>query len=427
MRTSSGPTRRHLLSTGIAASLGLGPRLVRAAWPFPGTPPAPARTGAGRARSCILLYMEGGPSQLDTFDPKPGRPTGGPFKAIESSVSGVRVSEHLPRLARQMKRLCLVRSLTSKEGNHDRARHLMHTGYPPQGGVEHPAFGSLVAESRAGTPGDSDLPGYVSIGGPGGGAGFLGAGYAPFPVLNPTKPTRNLNLSRGVDQARFDARIELWRALHDGFAADHAGSVVTGQRDVGERALALMRAPGAAAFELSSEPEAVKAAYGDSPFGRGCLMARRLVTAGVPFVEVMLRGWDTHDDNFPRVRALSHVLDQAMSTLLDELAARGLLESTLVVWMGDFGRTPRINPRGGRDHFPTASSVVLAGAGVCGGTVVGATSPDGDAITAQPVTVPDLYRSLAWAMNLDAERTRSSPSGRPLKTVDGGTVIPGLF
>jgi hypothetical protein len=428
VRTIPRPTRRAFLTTtGVAASVGLTPRVVRAAWPFPGTRLPPARSGAGRARSCILLYMEGGASQLDTFDPKPGRPTGGPFNAIESSVSGVRVSEHLPRLARQMKRLCLVRSLTSKEGNHERARHLMHTGYPPQGGVDHPAFGSLVAESRAREPGGGQLPGYVSIGGPGEDAGFLGAGYAPFPVLNPTKPTRNLARARGVDQARFDARIELWRILHAGFAADHASSVVTGQGDVGERALALMRAPGVAAFDLSSEPEAVKLAYGDAPFARGCLMARRLVTEGVPFIEVMLRGWDTHEDNFPRVRALSRVLDQAMSTLLDDLAARGLLESTLVVWMGDFGRTPRINARGGRDHFPAASSVVLAGAGVRGGTVVGATSPDGDVITAQPVTVPDLYRSVAWAMNLDADRTRFSPSGRPLRTVEGGTVIPGLF
>jgi arylsulfatase A-like enzyme len=156
-------------------------------------------------------------------------------------------------------------------------------------------------------------------------------------------------------------------------------------------------------------------------------MARRLVSAGVPFIEVMLRGWDTHENNFPRVRELSRTLDQAMSTLLDELTARGLLDSTLIVWLGDFGRTPRINERGGRDHFPAASSVVLAGAGVRGGTVIGATSADGTEIVAHPVTVPDLYRSVAWAMNLDPDHTRFSPAGRPLKTVDGGTVIPGLF
>jgi hypothetical protein len=422
------PSRRAFLKTAtVGAALSIEARggSVRAAWPMPGLWPGDA--GPGRARACIVLYMEGGPSQLDTFDPKPGRPTGGPFKAIETNVSGIRVSEHLPRLARQMKRLTIVRSLTSKEGNHDRARHLMHTGYPPQGGVDHPAFGSMIAETRAQDAAVAQLPGYVAIGGPGEDAGFLGAAFSPFPVLNPTKPTRNLNLSRGVDGARFDARMALWRDLQADFAREHSGPVVAGQGEVGERAVALMRAPGAVAFDLSSETDGMRRAYGDSPFGCGCLMARRLVAAGVPFVEVLLKGWDTHEDNFPRVRALSAVLDQAMSTLLDDLAARGLLESTLVLWMGDFGRTPRINERGGRDHFPGASSLVLAGGGVKGGQVIGATSDDGSEIIAQPVTVPDLYRSVAWAMNLDADHTRFAPLGRPIKTVDGGTVVPGLF
>lgn len=423
------PDRRAFLKTattaGTALSIEAAVRSARAAWPVPGL--LPAFAGPGRARACIVLYMEGGPSQLDTFDPKPGRPTGGPFAAIETAVSGIRISEHLPRLGRQMKRLAIVRSLTSKEGNHDRARHLMHTGYPPQGGVDHPAFGSVVAETRAHDAAVAQLPGYVAIGGPGEDAGFLGAAFSPFPVLNPTRPTRNLNLSRGVDAARLDARMQLWRGLQADFAREHDGPLVAGQRDVCERALALMRAPGAVAFDLSGEPESVKRAYGDSPFGCGCLMARRLVAAGVPFVEVLLKGWDTHEDNFPRVRALSAVLDQAMSTLLDDLSGRGLLESTLLLWMGDFGRSPRINERGGRDHFPAASAAVLAGGGVKGGQVVGATSDDGSEIIAQPVTVPDLYRSVAWAMNLDADRTRFAPSGRPLKTVDGGTLIPGLL
>jgi hypothetical protein len=425
------PTRRSLLASGAGAALWAGVSLplgARRASAALAVGPAP---GAPRARACILLYMEGGPSQLDTFDPKPGRPTGGPFKAIETSVSGIRVSEHLPKLARQAKRLCLLRSLTSKEGNHERARHLMHTGYPPQGGVDHPAFGSIVAEARMSCddgPGCAhDLPGYVAVNGPGEDAGFLGAALSPFPVLKPDKPTRNLTLAKGIDEARFGARLGLWRTLQEGFAAEHPGSLVSGQRAVGEQAVALMHAKGAAAFDVSVEPEAVRKAYGDSPFGAGCLMARRLVAEGVPFVEVLLKGWDTHENNFPRVKELSATLDQAMSALLDDLAARGLLDSTLVLWMGDFGRTPIINDRGGRDHFPAASTVVLAGGGVRGGQVIGATSPDGDGVIDRPVTVPDLYRSLAWAMRLDADKTRFAPSGRPIKTVDGGTIIPGLF
>jgi hypothetical protein len=299
----------------------------------------------------------------------------------------------------------------------------MHTGYPPQGGVDHPAFGSLVAEAR----GRHALPGYVSIGGPGEDAGFLGAAFSPLPVLNPAKSTRNLTLARGVDDKRFGARVELWRSLQSEFASSHPGPQVTGQREVAEQALSLMQAPGAAAFDLTSEPEPVRHAYGDSPFGTGCLMARRLVAEGVPFVEVLLRGWDTHENNFPRVKELCATLDQAMGALLDDLAARALLDSTLVLWMGDFGRTPIINPRGGRDHFPAASAVVLAGGGVKGGQAIGATNPAGDEIVARPVTVPDLYRSVAAAMTLDADKTRFAPSGRPIKTVDGGTVIAGLF
>jgi hypothetical protein len=429
--------RRGFLELGMGAALwaGLGLPWAESALARAGTADkrAKAKTSSKassktpratpRARACILLYMEGGPSQLDTFDPKPGRPTGGTFKAIETNVSGVRISEHLPRLARQMKRLSLIRSLTSKEGNHDRARHLMHTGYPPQGGVDHPAFGSLVAASHDAR----SVPGYVAIGGPGEDAGFLDAAFSPFPVLDPTKPTRNLGRAGGIDDARFDARLDLWRGLQSGFASDHAGVLASGQRAVGEQAVSLMRSPSVAAFDISSEPDSVKRSYGDSPFGAGCLMARRLVADRVPFVEVLLRGWDTHENNFPRVTELSVTLDQAMSALLDDLASRGLLDSTLVLWMGDFGRTPVINDRGGRDHFPAASNVVLAGGGVKGGQVIGETNADGDEIVTRPVSVPDLYRSVAWAMSLDADKTRFAPSGRPVKTVDGGTMISELF
>jgi hypothetical protein len=405
------------LSFGVASPFGVRQALARNA--------ANGKAGAKtpQARACILLYMEGGPSQLDTFDPKPGAATGGPFKAIESNVSGIRISEHLPLLARQMKRLCLIRSLTSKEGNHDRARHLMHTGYPPQGGVDHPAFGSVVAVTRN----VRSVPGYVAIGGPGEDAGFLDASYSPFPVLDPTKPTRNLGYAGGVDEGRFDARLGLWRTLQADFAADHPGVLASGQRAVGEQAVSLMRSTSVAAFDITGEPDKIRQAYGDSPFAAGCIMARRLVSVGIPFVEVLLKGWDTHESNFPRVTELSATLDRSMSALLDDLASWGLLDTTLVLWMGDFGRTPTINDRGGRDHFPTASNIVLAGGGVKGGQVIGQTNADGTEIVARPLSVPDLYRSVAWAMNVDANKSRFAPSGRPVKTVDGGTMIDGLF
>lgn len=372
------------------------------------------------ARACILLYMAGGPSHIDTFDPKPG---GGEFRAIPTSLEGLQICEHLPRLAERMKHVALVRSLTSKEGNHDRARHLMHTGYPPQGGADHPAFGSLVAEARGGR----GMPGYVAIGGPGQDAGFLGAMHSPFPVRNPGKPVRYLAPAKGLEPERFERRLGIWRGVEDRFAAGPGGDYARSRRAVGEQAVALMRSSGASAFDLAAEPERTRAPYGSTEFGQGCLMARRLVEAGVPFVEVTLGGWDTHEDNFRRVRQLCATLDQAMSALLDDLRARGLFDSTLVVWMGDFGRTPRINERGGRDHHPACSSVLLAGGGIRGGQVVGATDDRGAEVRDRPVTVPDLYRTIAWVLDVNADKMRVAPSGRPIKTVDGGSIVDGLI
>jgi uncharacterized protein DUF1501 len=418
--------RRGFLQVGMGATLAaLLARRARGDGGGHAHAQAKAKAKAkAQAKACILLYMEGGPSQIDTFDPKPGRETGGDFKAIATRVAGIRISEHLPLLARRMPHLALIRSLTAKEGNHQRARHLMHTGYPPQGGVDHPALGSLVAERRGGAR--HDLPGYVAIGGPGEDAGFLSAELSPFPVASPSKPVRYLAPPPNVDERRHADRLDLWRGFQDRFAADHASGYVAGQRAVGEEAIAMMDGRGAAGFRIDDEPEKVKAAYGASDFGLGCLMARRLVEAGVDFVEVTLRGWDTHRDNFATVKRLSADLDQGMSALLDDLGARRLLSSTLILWLGDFGRTPRINENGGRDHYPQCQAAVLAGGGVRGGQVIGSTDADGVEIRDRPVTVPDLFRTVARALALDPEAVRVAPSGRPIKTVDGGQEIAGL-
>ena len=382
---------------------------------------------APRARACILLYLAGGPSHVDTFDLKPGSAGAGPFRGIPTAADGVTISEHFPRLAAAMKDIALIRSLTSKEGNHERARHLMHTGHVPAGGADHPAFGSLVAEARtAQAPSGAQLPGYVAIGGPGEDSGFLSAAYSPFPVKNPERPVKHLGRYKNLPEGRFDRRLALWRGLEDGFAARAGGGYARARREVGEKAVALMSA-GVEAFDLAPEPESTRAAYGPHAFGAGCLMARRLVEAGVPFVEVTLNGWDTHEDNFERVKTLSATLDQAMSNLIAELRARDRLASTLVIAMGDFGRTPRINERGGRDHHPAASSVLLCGGGIRGGQVVGSTDADGAQVRDRPVIVPDLYRTVATLTGLDPDRMRVSPAGRPIKAVDGGSVIPELI
>src|SRR3954471_22544871 len=207
-------SRREMMKWGAGSGLGafaasILERRGGAGGTSPAVSPTAARGEKAQARACILLYMAGGPSHIDTFDPKPGRPVAGSFRAIGSSVDGVQLCEHLPRLAARMKDIALIRSLTSKEGNHDRARHLMHTSYPPQGGVDHPAFGAIVSETRA-RPG---LPGYVAIAGPGEDSGFLSAVHSPFPVRNPTKPVRYLTPAKGVDQERFERRLGLWRGL----------------------------------------------------------------------------------------------------------------------------------------------------------------------------------------------------------------------
>jgi hypothetical protein len=410
-------SRRTLLRAGAAS--GLAGSLPA----FSAIRPALAAAGAEAppARACILLYLAGGPSHIDTFDPKPGRPTGGEFRAIGTSVDGIQICEHLPRLAERMKRLALIRSLTAKEGNHDRARHLMHTGYAPAGGADHPAFGSMVAENRVGLA--NGLPGYVAIGGPGEDSGFLSSAFSPFPVKNPLRPVRHLAPARGVEGDRFNRRLALWRKLEDQFAGSRGGNYVRSRRQVAEQALTLMQSEGARAFQVEEEPENVKETYGSSEFGAGCLMARRLIEAGVPFVEVTLNGWDTHEDNFNRVKTLCGTLDQGFASLLDDLDGRGLLASTLVVCAGDFGRTPRINEKGGRDHHPACSSVLLAGGGIRAGQAIGATDDDGAEVRTRPVTVPDLYRTIAHVVGLNPDKSRTSPQGRPIKTVDGGTLI----
>ena len=406
-------TRRNALRLSLGA---LGAGVTTAAYAT-----APSAAQQGPAKACILLYMVGGASQIDTWDPKPGRPTGGEFRSIRTTIPGVHVSEHLPGLARRTRDLAIVRSLSYREGNHARARYLMHTGYVPAGAARHPGLGSYV---HAAAPPGAPLPGNIAVGGPGHRAGLLGSTHDPFVVTNPTRPVRNVESD--MSAARLDARLDIWSALQDDFAVGRTPKTVQGHDAVVDQAVRMMRAPELEAFDLSREPRAVSERYGPGTFGQGCLMARRLVERGVPFVEVQMGGWDTHESNFERVAALSAELDTAMSALLDDLKSSGLLGETLVLWMGDFGRTPRINARGGRDHYPHVASAVLAGGGVRGGQVIGATDADGMAVSERPISVADLHRTVHTKLGVDPEEVRLSAGGRPISAVDGGTVIAGL-
>jgi hypothetical protein len=386
-----------------------------------------------RGMACILLFMRGGPSQLETFDPKPDTTNGGPTKAIPTAVSGIQVAEGWSNIAKVMKDVTLVRSMTNKEGEHQRAAYQLHTGYVPSGSVKHPSFGSHVAAEIG--PREFDLPSFVNIGGNRFNtisSGFLGMQYAPFVVANATRMPADTELPGGVSSKRFERRLGLLNELEEDFAAAGGGPRVNDHRALYENASQMVLSPRLRAFDLSQEKDSVRDKYGRGAgpgpsFGQGCLLARRLVEAGVTFVEVESNGWDTHQDNFTRVKSLSEQVDPAFAALVSDLKERGMLDKTLVVWMGEFGRTPRINPNTGRDHFPRAFSVALAGGGLRGGRVIGSTSKDGTDVAQRPVSVPDLFCSFCHALKINPRKEQMSNLGRPMKIVDGGEVVKELF
>jgi hypothetical protein len=381
-----------------------------------------------QGRACILLFMQGGPSQLETFDPKPGTVTGGPTQAIDTAVAGIRIAEGWTNLARQMRDVALIRSITNREGEHARATYQLHTGYAPGGAVRYPCLGATAAQEIG--PRGFDLPNFVSIGGRFAasiGSGFLGAAYAPFAVADPNRMPANVTLPPGVGEGRFSRRLDLMRDLERDFAESGGRARVEQHGTLYGQAAQMVRSPRLRAFDLSQEPDSVRDRYGRTPFGQGCLLARRLVEQGVTFVEVEMGGWDTHQDNFNRTRRLVDQVDPAFAALLTDLRERGRLERTLVIWMGEFGRTPRINPNNGRDHFPRAFSVALAGGGIRGGRVIGATDATGTQVTERPVTVPDLFCTFCQALGINPRRERLTPLGRPIRIVDGGQPVQELF
>jgi hypothetical protein len=380
--------------------------------------------------------MSGGPSQTDTFDLKPGHANGGPFREIQTSVAGIRISEHLPRIARFMDRMAIVRSMSTKEGDHGQATFLMRTGYRPQGPIQYPPMGSLVAR-ELGDP-EGALPSFVSIAPDrfvntaAYGSGFLGPQYAPLIVgekgeaalqgpgdrLATALKVQDLQTPDEVSRAQSDARIDLLQMLERNFTASHPSVSTQSHHSAYDRAVRLMHSAAARAFNIDEEPPPLRDAYGRNLFGQGCLLARRLVERGVPFVEVTLNGWDTHQQNFTEVKRLSEQLDPAWATLMADLQSRGLLDSTLIVWMGEFGRTPQINGSQGRDHFPNAWSTVLAGGGIRGGQVVGRTSPDAMDIQDRAVPVTDFLATVCHALGINPLTQNRSNVDRPIRIVD---------
>jgi Protein of unknown function (DUF1501) len=386
-----------------------------------------------RKRSCILLWMDGGPTQTDTFDMKPDHPNGGEFKPIATNVTGMQISQHLPKIAKFGDRMAIIRSMQTKEGDHGRATFLMRTGYLPQGPIQYPTLGSLISKELGSD--ENDLPNFVSIApqrflspqafGP----GFLGPQYAPLVVgqngfAAPNAPetglkVQDLDLPSSVTTAENEARVGLLQSLENDFVSTRPGLSTQSHQAAYGRALRLMRSQASKAFNLEDEKKEVRDSYGRNQFGQGCLLARRLVERNVPFVEVTLSNWDTHNDNFNQVKRLSETLDTAWSALMTDLKQRGLLDTTLIVWMGEFGRTPQIQKgRNGRDHFPAAWSTVLAGGGIKGGQVVGKTSPDGMTVADRPVPTTDFLATICLALGIDPMKQNQSNVGRPIRIVD---------
>jgi hypothetical protein len=376
---------------------------------------------ADNRKSCILLWMTGGPSHLDTFDLKPNAPQNvrGEFSEIDTSVPGIRISEYFPQMAREMKHAAVIRGMTTPESDHNLATYHVHTGYQLRaGGLPFPALGAVASHELG--RGDFALPNYVVIGTgsrSGTTSGFLGQRHQPLYVAAPDRGVEYVRPA--VDDDNFNRRLGLLRELESSYMSRTRTPLSQAHSVTIDSSEQLMRAPELKAFDLSEEKNVD--AYGDGSFARGCLMARRLVEAGVPFVEVNMRqaDWDTHRDNFPRTKSLSLEVDQAMTALVRDLEERGRLKDTLIVWMGEFGRSPQITSGGGRNHHAKAWSSLLLGGGVRGGQVVGKTDATATEVVERPVKITDFLATVCKLLGIDhTKENRPAGGTRPVRIVD---------
>lgn len=413
--TPAGMSRRHFMSHLAGSSAA-----VAAAFTLGNSIQANAAEMRKNRKSAILLWMGGGPSTIDMWDLKPGAPTSGPFRPISTS-GDMQICEHMPMVAQQMHHLSIVRSMSTREADHARGRYYMHTGYVPNPNVEHPSYGSVVAHELIDQRPELEIPPFVSVGGAGAGPGFLGMAWSPFSV---TSSGRVRNLQMQMSDQRLMQRMAALKMIEDGFASRTRGAPALEHAKVLEKTFDLMTSDQMKAFKVGEEPEAVKERYGTNGFGQGCLLARRLVEAGVPFVEVDLGGWDNHAGVHPTLKDQKlPQLDKAMSALVEDLAQRELIDDTVVLWMGEFGRTPRINQGAGRDHFARAWSCVVGGGNLKGGLAVGETSRDGSAVETEPFSSEDLMATVCKGLGISTETTFTSKNGRPMKIAGGGKLI----
>lgn len=443
-RRCDGVTRRDTLQLGLGGFLGAGfvdSLKARAESQHAGAVPA------GKAKSCILIWMDGGPTHFETFDPKPDAPLEfrGEFSSIETSVPGVGYSEHMVKLASSLNDYAMIRSIRHDQGNHGAGNHYMMTGAPPRIPVGcgafvsfHPSMGSVVARELGR---DNGLPPYFSM--PqmsrSGGPNFLGAKYAPFVVADDPNGSsfkvRDVALPRDLTDLRFGSRTDL-RSRIDRMVrirAEAAGDPVLAFDEYFQQGHSLVTSPEAQkAFDISLESPETRERYGRDGFGQRCLLARRLVEAGVPFITVYDGGWDHHSDIFGALRKRLPAWDNSVATLIQDLKERGLLDSTLVVALGEFGRTPKIatlpgSTTGGRDHWANAMSVLMAGGGTPGGTVVGATDRKGFSAVDRVLSPENFVSTVYHKLGIDPNKILYSGQGRPSHLVSDPTPIAELI
>ena len=403
--------RRQFVARAAKTALGVSllpvagaPRILRA-----------AGSGGGKAKHCIFFYMAGGMSHMDTFDPKPGTENGGKTQGVATGLPGIELAEFLPGLAKRFKDIAVVRSMTQKTGDHRGGSYWMHTSYQKRATIVHPTMGPW-AQTLLGK-GHETLPDSVVIGGGGNhpGAGFFGPALAPLPIGDPDRGVQNAEMFTGVDESKFKKRLDLVNVFDAGFEKKFQTDEVKAYTQFYEETLKLMDSEDLDTFKLEKEDNYKEkvARYGNTRIGKGAMLAKRLVSAGVRFVEVSSGGWDMHNDLWNAIPNTGGDMDKALSSLIDDLKAEGLFEETLIVMGTEFGRTPKINVNGGRDHFPAAFSTMFAGGGVSGGQVYGKSNKLGTLVEENPVTPADFNATIAYAMGLDLNKVIYSPSGRP--------------
>lgn len=412
-------SRRHFLQH-LAAGASILPTLE-----FIGHVEANAATIKKNQKSVVLMWMGGGPPTIDIWDLKPGSKNGGEFRPV-STKGDLQISEHMPKTAMVMNELSVVRSMSTREADHTRGRYYMQTTFVPNPTVTHAPFGSVVSYELGAKRKELEIPAYICIDGGGLSPGYMGMRHASFSVTSGGQ-IRNAD-AQDVSDDRLQQRLKFWNSVEENFEKSGRGDLPTSHHDVYRSAVNLMTSKQMKAFKVTEEKPEVVQAYGANNFGRGLLMARRLIETGVPFIEVNLGGWDLHNGVFNALKNTQlPVLDQGISALTSDLKQRGLLDHTVLVWMGEFGRTPRINQDVGRDHWAKSWSVMIGGGGLKGGQAVGDTGPDGDDLVGKSYLPGDIWATVAHAIGIPIQTVHTSSRGRPMHLANGGTPIAELI